>query len=373
MVYKKDGMHSYMVMEGYEEMEDDYKLQMILENNIEGLLPLKVKQINNRNELYYDITSKISMKDLFAREKIKGKDIEDLIIGLSNGVNGIREYLLDVNRLILSTEYIYVNAGTGVYSFCYCPYGEGTLQSGLKELFEEILDKLDHRDKKAVVLAYGMQQIVSKDNVTVTELLEYIKNNKAMEIQEKINQEANETNNILQEKQEKVEECLEKKSLFTRIKNIFSRKKYKGEEELMEEWVGEFEELEEAKTYNREADNEELKTEEYEEATILLSSGIEACGIVLRSTDIENPITIIPNGFPCIIGKSARSSDVKIEERFISRVHARLYEETDGYYIEDLNSSNGTYLNGQRLKAHELTTINIGDKVIFADLEFIVE
>lgn len=82
----------------------------------------------------------------------------------------------------------------------------------------------------------------------------------------------------------------------------------------------------------------------------ILTSNVHSTGILLRSTDIENPVTIIPNGFPCIIGKSGKSSDYKLEEQFISRVHARIYEEMDGYYIEDLNSSNGTFVNGRKIK-----------------------
>ena len=110
-----------------------------------------------------------------------------------------------------------------------------------------------------------------------------------------------------------------------------------------------------------------------EEATVLLTSNVHSTGILLRSTDIENPVTIIPNGFPCIIGKSGKSSDYKLEEQFISRVHARIYEEMDGYYIEDLNSSNGTFVNGEKLKPHTQVMFQLGDIIMLADMEFVVE
>lgn len=47
--------------------------------------------------------------------------------------------------------------------------------------------------------------------------------------------------------------------------------------------------------------------------------------------------------------------DIVLPERQISRQHIRIYKEDDKYFVEDLESRNGTWLNGQRLQGtHEL-------------------
>lgn len=47
--------------------------------------------------------------------------------------------------------------------------------------------------------------------------------------------------------------------------------------------------------------------------------------------------------------------DIVIPERQVSRQHVRIFVEQNQYHIEDLDSRNGTWLNGQRLEgAHEL-------------------
>jgi hypothetical protein len=64
------------------------------------------------------------------------------------------------------------------------------------------------------------------------------------------------------------------------------------------------------------------------------------------------------------IGRSPEA-DVRIEDRFASQLHARLYSRQGSYYVEDLGSTNGTFLNGQMVngEAHlsDLDQVRIGD------------
>ncbi len=48
------------------------------------------------------------------------------------------------------------------------------------------------------------------------------------------------------------------------------------------------------------------------------------------------------------IGRSGEA-DVRIDDRFASSIHARLYSRGASYYVEDMGSTNGTFLNGGRL------------------------
>lgn len=61
------------------------------------------------------------------------------------------------------------------------------------------------------------------------------------------------------------------------------------------------------------------------------------------------------------------SVKIKVESSFVSRQHARFVVDGDDVYIEDLNSSAGTKLNGQRINTR--TLIKIGDVLEFADVK----
>jgi len=58
-------------------------------------------------------------------------------------------------------------------------------------------------------------------------------------------------------------------------------------------------------------------------------------------------------------------ADVRIDDKFASGIHFRIYSQGPSYYVEDMGSTNGTYLNGNRLRApallSDLDEVRVGD------------
>lgn len=67
-----------------------------------------------------------------------------------------------------------------------------------------------------------------------------------------------------------------------------------------------------------------------------------------------------------IIGKLKGQVDMVLDLPVISRMHAGIERRDESYFLVDLNSMNGTYLNGERLEANEYRQIHTGDEIIFA-------
>jgi pSer/pThr/pTyr-binding forkhead associated (FHA) protein len=47
-------------------------------------------------------------------------------------------------------------------------------------------------------------------------------------------------------------------------------------------------------------------------------------------------------------------NDLQVDSRFISRHHAQVVTTFEGSWIEDLNSTNGVYVRGKRIRRHRL-------------------
>jgi hypothetical protein len=63
------------------------------------------------------------------------------------------------------------------------------------------------------------------------------------------------------------------------------------------------------------------------------------------------------------VGRAAGCGVVLTEDTFVSQVHARVYRRGGDSYVEDLGSTNGTYVNGERIS--EVTRLRRGDRVQF--------
>ena len=65
------------------------------------------------------------------------------------------------------------------------------------------------------------------------------------------------------------------------------------------------------------------------------------------------------------------SADIRLEDTFASSAHARLVAEGDVIVLEDLGSTNGTYLNGEPLRGPQ--PLHVGDSIRIGDSEFTFE
>ncbi|MCI6274486.1 FHA domain-containing protein [Tractidigestivibacter sp.] len=75
---------------------------------------------------------------------------------------------------------------------------------------------------------------------------------------------------------------------------------------------------------------------------------------------------------PVTVGRSM-SADVQVEGNgSLSRCHARLSRDGDGFLIEDLGSLNGVYVRGKRLPREGCTHIALGERFCLADEKFCV-
>jgi pSer/pThr/pTyr-binding forkhead associated (FHA) protein len=64
----------------------------------------------------------------------------------------------------------------------------------------------------------------------------------------------------------------------------------------------------------------------------------------------------------------ADSADIRVDDPFASSAHARIFQRDDFMYIEDMGSTNGTYLNGRQLQGAE--RLKVADSVRIGDTEY---
>jgi pSer/pThr/pTyr-binding forkhead associated (FHA) protein len=90
---------------------------------------------------------------------------------------------------------------------------------------------------------------------------------------------------------------------------------------------------------------------------------------ILHSTDPEVPVTfrLLPGSIKTL-GR-AQAADFILDAALVSRVHCRFTLDQAGLDVEDLGSTNGTFVNGRRIKRAPLLE---GDKIKIGRVEFTV-
>lgn len=70
-----------------------------------------------------------------------------------------------------------------------------------------------------------------------------------------------------------------------------------------------------------------------------------------------------------VLGRLRGAVDYVIENLAVGRIHARIIKKDNEYYLEDFNSKNGTFLNGEKLLENELYILKNSDEITLANMK----
>jgi len=101
--------------------------------------------------------------------------------------------------------------------------------------------------------------------------------------------------------------------------------------------------------------------------TILLSDSDKILGkIEYQGTEEENDFYLIST--PFFVGTKKESVHACLHSKTVSRVHARIDKVGEEYYLEDLNSRNGTWINDEIITCNTPYLLKKNTKIKFADV-----
>lgn len=363
--YRRALRHNYLVILPEDQRYFRYESKMLAGNTIKGLLKFHVNQSDGKSFYFYDITSKQPLNRLLESRSITLSELRMLIFGIAEILEQIERYLLPEEQLLLDPEYIYIEPEAFQIHLCLVPGYSRRLSAAIGQLLHRLLGYVDHQDKECVILAYGLYQESQKDNFGIGDLLRVLQgNHNHYEEQvvvpacssEKIEVEAEKTKDW----KERLEFFVNRVSKITRTEsNQVHESSYAGEH--WEEWR---ELLKEPEPY------EVLQKPENEPTTALLADFEKKPGdYCLRPFDggLE-PIFL--TSFPFVIGKSGNLADYLLEKVTVSRLHVKIEQGEGGFWLTDLNSTNGTRVQGRLLENNERVRLSPGDEVQIAEWKF---
>jgi len=91
-------------------------------------------------------------------------------------------------------------------------------------------------------------------------------------------------------------------------------------------------------------------------------------GIFLRDRKAQSVLAVLQHG-EFTMGRAV-DNDLVISNPTVSQYHARIYTYLTASYIEDLESTNGTFIDGKRIKKHVLKP---GSVIMLGEYELAVD
>lgn len=167
--------YQYMMIETDEEARSDYRLSMLINNRINGFLPVHVQQMNGKSTLSYEITSLENLPEFLDARKITYDEMVSLLLQFCSAVSEVGRYLLDGEGILLEPQYIYVSKSLERIRFCYYPYQHMPLHQSVNVLCLFLIDHIDYDDRRSLELAYGLFQESLRENLSISVIVGCIK------------------------------------------------------------------------------------------------------------------------------------------------------------------------------------------------------
>ena len=288
----------------------------------EDLIDYQLKMINNSDQ---NILSKISLKggslehgvtsylpiSLYFKNLNKNiSSIKILFLKIINCMEALDHYLLDMNQIVLEKDYIYYDISTEAIRFVYLPlisFKSKDQQIKIKKLCLGLM--YEYMSFEDLGHHQNLLEMLQKDTVDIFALKLFLR---------------------------------EKEKPVIIKKTTWLHKLFKKNKPMMKVEVSKV---------------SQKKLEVVDKATLVLSTVTEPVLIFGKKRVVINKASFL-------IGRSPSLNDFSVPEALtMGRVHAEIQCDEHVYYIIDLNTKNGTYINGKRIESQKRYKLHSEDRI----------
>lgn len=366
-------------------LSTEFYLKMMLNNEIPGLLEFELRVINNKNHYYYDVTGLKTLEAEAAQGNFSYGQVKEILRQMINIIEEGKEYFLKEGDYILGEKYMYWSEARSRLALCYYPDYNSNIQEQIKDFTIFLMNHINYQEEAAVIMVYGFNKISTQEDCSFE---------KFKEVLDKRQEKAESSKEIILKDREKIRERLQL-DLKRQQEEQEKREEVKKEEKkrnlgvcmsffgllcvilagillcrnIMHGLSGKFIIAAAAIWILGFLASIVWITVEIRKFGKFVKSCSYYCLVSEGECEEEDREFRITD-FPCYIGKSMEQNRIVIYNQAVSRRHALIDKEEGQYFITDLHSTNGTYLNHLRIPPEQRVPIQDSDEISFADASY---
>lgn len=371
--YVRNLSGSHMVIK-QAEAEMNWEKEMLLQNPLKELLVPDMVSENGEEVLWYDITGRQALDVILDTEEMDYETLRQLCGAVVAAAEKLEGLLLSPDAILLKPECIFIENHKNTVCLCYYPGNPVRIGDGFHELMQYLLRKINHKDRAVVEAGYRLFEETAKEGYSITELLRLMTGGNFREeetilVQETVSLPLSEKDERKSGQSEipeaayqiKVKEKNKHISIIEKLQRWILRKR----EELVRYLPGKKKKEEEVFVF----EPEEVEDIRESRPTVLLSEISLTPQGILKYEGEGNCSDLRIEDTPYIIGSDGACDGV-IRSDIVSRRHAKITKTEEVYFIEDLNSSNGTYVGGELLNCRVKMSLQRNEIVLLGNEKF---
>ncbi len=392
--YHKEGIYRYMVLEIGEQKEATYVNYLFQYEKVPNFLQYELRTVDDQHKIYYRLQYKNSLQSVREILSFKETGLYEIIDSIIGVLETARDYLLDCNHIIWSMECIFIEVETNRLLFCYYP--DELQKNSMQEFLSEFMQLVGKKNEQNAVTMLQFYHCITEPSCSMESILAF--RNQHM------HPNAPSVNCILEIQEEEKDGFFAGKGILfiiglcdvgifiLCILNILPFSYIYGGLALLGIFVAGlfvYEALDKEEDnpdkimedYFKENPPEQEEAIVYGETSVLLDKDMDSREVVVEDSrkelylmplkkDEYEPIYIEETSI--VIGCMKDSCNYVINARGISRLHAKIMKTIQGLTVLDLNSTNGTFLNGEQIAPGKDYSLEKGDMIAFSQVEFLV-
>lgn len=408
--FLREGYKHYMVVPCDDRIDTGYKSRMVQHCPIPYYSQYEIREFNGKQVLYYRLKYHTTVKTVMDHMPFTLSQVKNMLISIIGVMEVTDDYLLYSDAVVWKTDRVFIDVNTGKMDFCYNP-NFGQDNGDYKDFLAEIMEEIGKKNHEAWELFSEFYNKVTNPECTIEQLVRYRRDRLGRE--DDIYTDEPRTKSTSREIFDTVSSKLIKEKdtedftvrnegffiwairftiVFLAIANIVLiilllcntltytyikylvigigimaaavfLHSYMSKDESVDEIMQSY--LESLPEYGE--DSPWAKND-----TTLLAMENKPSILCLMSVIKDRNPTIYVREKSVVLGCMEENCDYVLKVDGVSRMHARLVRKEDGLYMSDLNSTNGTYLNGKLIESGKDYKLKEGDVVSIARNEFFV-
>lgn len=387
-----------------------YKIRMLEENSIPHVISPRYGEVDGEVTLSFCVDAGYVLERIMIKSKPDGYMLRYLMQQIIDCIDGLGEYLLVPEDLVIVPEYMMYQPEEGKLRMLCVPGYNVPIKEQLKTFLEYLMKIFNHNDRQGICELYDLYDAVCGENLDISILRKILScevgaiTKASDNVSSELNLE-NDNRLVKETESEQASRIIEDKEdigiyfsggiialgiifflgfifnkiiaylivgigllvlgvgtgiLFLTRQNLFQEKQKIDLESSLSVYTVEESGSVDSSCYAMGDYNIASIDTPYEKIHRLVPLTNGGLDIVYIDTYEEN----------IVIGRGKKDTDYRLPTTQISRVHALIRRKADKVYIEDKGSTNGTFVNSNRLNPNQEYLISKGDIIAFANEEF---